>query len=81
MPLLRIPRHLNIKVQYQPCYDQLDFIGRKEAPGTCVSSVSKCEIRLVGSNELVACMVRCRPALTQLVVSEAVKRGAVRVVF
>jgi hypothetical protein len=72
-PLLSLPRHLNIIIQNQSRQNQFNFIRRKEATRTRVSAVSKCEVRFIRCDELVARIVRCATALTQLVGAEAVK--------
>jgi hypothetical protein len=80
MPLLRISRHLNVEIENHPCKDHLDLIGSEEAARTCVPSITKGEIRLVGGYELVTGVISCRTALTQLVMSEPVEDVAFWVV-
>jgi hypothetical protein len=74
-----VPGHLDVKVKQQSHKDHLDFVGRKEAPWARMAPVSPPEVRLVGCDKLVACVVARCASLSQLVVPEAVESRAVRI--
>lgn len=81
VPLHRIPRVLNIKVEHQACENHLNLVGREKTSWASMPSVAKGQVRFVGSDELVASVVSRRATLTQLVRAEAVECLAVGVVL
>jgi hypothetical protein len=79
MPLLTIPRHLDIVLEHQSRQYHLNLVRREEPTWTSMFPVSKAQVRFVCCDELVARDICCFPAGPQFLRAETVEGGGGRV--